>query len=230
LESSFVLDADPNNTKAHILDVISQLLNVSIKEKFSSSIAVRVGRPEKAAERKMKPPVHVLFPIGTNGGPTRDILKAMQRPLYIEIANRFCSNCKSPSISVSCPDCLSSTPIRVMCSTCRHEINNDEEPTEHCPVCRNRLKSHSPTNYPLKAVVEKAKRHLEIQPIEPLKGVKFLMGKNRCAEPIEKGILRQKHNLYTFKDGTIRFDATNEPLTHFKPKWIKTDIEKLRDL
>ena len=101
LESSFVLDTDPTYAKTHILDVISQLLNVSIKEKFSSSIAVRVGRPEKAAERKMKPPVHVLFPIGTNGGPTRDILKAMQRPLYIEIANRFCSNCKSPSISVS---------------------------------------------------------------------------------------------------------------------------------
>src|SRR3546814_21056578 len=56
------------------------------------------------------------------------------------------------------------------------------------------------------------------------------MGKKRCAEPLEKGILRQKHNLYTFKDGTIRFDATNEPLTHFKPKWIKTDITKLRDL
>src|SRR3546814_18834321 len=56
------------------------------------------------------------------------------------------------------------------------------------------------------------------------------MGKKRCAEPLEKGILRQKHNLYTFKDGTIRFDATNEPITHFKPKWIKTDITKLRDL
>lgn len=34
LESSFVLDADPNNTKAYILDVISQLLNVSIKKNF----------------------------------------------------------------------------------------------------------------------------------------------------------------------------------------------------
>jgi DNA polymerase II large subunit len=229
LESSIVLDTDPTYAKTHILDVLSELLNVSIKEKFSSSIAVRVGRPEKAAERKMKPPVHVLFPIGTNGGPTRDILKAMQRPLYIEIANRFCSNCKSPSISVSCQDCLSNTPIRIMCSTCRYEVN-DEESSGPCPVCGNRLKTHSPTNYPLKAMVEKAKRHLEIQPVEPLKGVKSLMGKNRCAEPIEKGILRQKHNLYTFKDGTIRFDATNEPLTHFKPKWIKTDITKLRDL
>lgn len=229
LESTVPSNSDPNHVKSHILDCISKLLNVSIKEKFSSSIAVRVGRPEKAADRKMKPPVHVLFPIGTNGGPTRDILKAMQKPLYIEIANRFCTNCKSPSISVCCQDCHSNTPIRIMCSTCRYEVNS-EEPNGVCPVCGNRLKTHSPTSYPLKLAVEKARKHLDIPPVEPLKGVKALMGKNRCAEPLEKGILRQKHNLYTFKDGTIRFDATNEPLTHFKPKWIKTDIAKLRDL
>jgi DNA polymerase II large subunit len=229
LKSTVPSNSDPNYVKTHILDCISKLLNVSIKEKFSSSIAVRVGRPEKAADRKMKPPVHVLFPIGTNGGPTRDILKAMQRPLYIEIANRLCTNCKLPSISVCCQDCHSNTPVRIMCSTCRYEVKN-EEPNGVCPVCGNRLKKHSPTSYPLKLAVEKAGKHLDIRPIEPLKGVKALMGKNRCAEPLEKGILRQKHNLYTFKDGTIRFDATNEPLTHFKPKWIKTDITKLRDL
>ncbi|MGV8107303.1 MAG: DNA polymerase II large subunit [Nitrososphaerota archaeon] len=229
LESTVPSNSDPNYVKTHILGSISKLLNVSIKEKFSSSIAVRVGRPEKAADRKMKPPVHVLFPIGTNGGPTRDILKAMQKPLYIEIANRFCANCKSSSISFCCQDCHSNTPIRIMCSTCRYEANS-EEPNGVCPVCGNRLKKHSPTSYPLKLAVEKARKHLDIAPVEPLKGVKALMGKNRCAEPLEKGILRQKHNLYTFKDGTIRFDATNEPLTHFKPKWIKTDITKLRDL
>ena len=229
LRSTIPSDFDPNHIKMHILDRVSKLLKVSIKEKFSSSIAVRVGRPEKAADRKMKPPVHVLFPIGTNGGPTRDILKAMQKPLYIEIANRVCTNCKSPSISVCCQDCGSTTPIRIMCSSCRYEVNGDES-AEVCPVCGNRLKTHSPTSYPLKLAVEKAKKHLNTQLVEPLKGVKALMGKNRCAEPLEKGILRQKHNLYTFKDGTIRFDATNEPLTHFKPKWIKSDIKRLRAL
>ncbi|HJY09635.1 MAG TPA: DNA polymerase II large subunit [Nitrososphaeraceae archaeon] len=229
LESTVPLDSDPNYVKAHILDNISKLLNVKIKEKFSSSIAVRVGRPEKAADRKMKPPVHVLFPIGTNGGPTRDILKALKKPIYIEIANRFCKSCKSPSVAVCCQDCHTNTPIQIMCSTCRYEVNS-EEPNVICPVCGNRLKTHSPTSYPLKAAIEKARKRLDIQPAQPLKGVKSLMGKNRCAEPLEKGILRQKHNLYTFKDGTIRFDATNEPLTHFKPRWIKTNITKLREL
>ena len=229
MESAISSDIDPIYVRSQILNTISNFLNVKIKEKFASSIAVRVGRPEKAADRKMKPPVHILFPIGTNGGPTRDLLKAMQKPLYIEIANRFCKNCKTPSISVCCQDCHSSIPIQLMCSTCRYQVNSDDS-NGICPVCGNRVKTHSPTSYPLKLAIEKASKHLEIQPMEPLKGVRSLMGKNRCAEPIEKGILRQKHNLYTFKDGTIRFDATNEPLTHFKPKWIEANIRKLRDL
>ena len=57
---------------------------------------------------------------------------------------------------------------------------------------------------------------------DPLKGVKILMGKNKSAEPLEKGILRQKYDLYAFKDGTIRYDATNGPLTHFIPSFMDT--------
>src|SRR6185503_2057591 len=88
------------------LQIIQKILNVPIKGKYLSSIAVRVGRPEKAAERKMKPPVHILFPVGTKGGPTRDIIKtAQQSSTYIEIANRVCTDCHYPSIGMSCPLC-----------------------------------------------------------------------------------------------------------------------------
>ena len=79
-------------------------------------------------------------------------------------------------------------------------------------------------------MLKEAEKTLEIQFKEPLKGVKILMGKNKSAEPLEKGILRQNYDLYAFKDGTIRYDATNGPLTHFKPKWIMTNIDKLRNL
>ena len=52
----------------------------------------------------MKPPVHVLFPIGSRGGVTRDILKgAKDESFYTELANRFCNNCKLPSIGSHCP-------------------------------------------------------------------------------------------------------------------------------
>ena len=55
---------------------------------------------------------------------------------------------------------------------------------------------------------------------EPFKGVKELISQDRIAEPLEKGLTRQKFGLTVFKDGTVRFDATNSPLTQFKPSWI----------
>jgi len=47
---------------------------------------------------------------------------------------------------------------------------------------------------------------------------------------LEKGILRAKHNVYVFKDGTIRFDMTDAPLTHFKPREIHVSIDRLQEL
>ena len=52
----------------------------------------------------------------------------------------------------------------------------------------------------------------------------------RLLRVIEKGVLRAKHDLSVYKDGTIRFDATNAPLTHFKPAEVGVPIEKLREL
>jgi len=42
--------------------------------------------------------------------------------------------------------------------------------------------------------------------------------------------LRARHNLSVFKDGTIRFDATNAPLTHFKAREVGVSVERLREL
>jgi DNA polymerase II large subunit len=67
---------------------------------------------------------------------------------------------------------------------------------------------------------------------EPFKGVKELINQDKIAEPLEKGLARQNFGLTTFKDGTgtVRCDATNSPLTQFKPSWIGTSIEKLKEL
>jgi DNA polymerase II large subunit len=63
-----------------------------------------------------------------------------------------------------------------------------------------------------------------------LKGVKGLTNELKIPEIIEKGILRAKYNLSVYKDGTLRFDITNAPLTHFKPLEIGVSVEKLRQL
>jgi DNA polymerase II large subunit len=212
------------------LGYIYRTSGIELMPKFASSIAVRVGRPEKAAERKMKPPVHVLFPVGTKGGATRDILKAAKgESFYAEIANRFCIDCNLPSVGNRCHKCGAATPLRNLCIGCRRDIQ-DSTFNNRCGKCHTEGKTYSPVSYPLNTAIEEIQQKLKIMAVEPLKGVRSLMSKDKAAEPLEKGVLRQKHNLYTFKDGTIRFDATNEPLTHFKPKWIRTSIERLKEL
>jgi DNA polymerase II large subunit len=206
---------------------VTKSSGVQVMPKFASTIAVRVGRPEKAAERKMKPPVHVLFPVGPKGGATRDIMKACKEDsFYTEIANRYCDDCKLPSIGTHCRACGASTMIRNLCIVCRGGVEDGGK----CARCGKDGRTHSSVNYPLKAAMDQAKKKLGVTPAEPFKGVKSLMSRHRSAEPLEKGILRQKHSLHAFKDGTVRFDATNEPLTHFKPEWISVSVEKLRQL
>ncbi|HKU49059.1 MAG TPA: DNA polymerase II large subunit, partial [Nitrososphaera sp.] len=206
---------------------VTRSSGIAVAPKFMSTIAVRVGRPEKAAERKMKPPVHSLFPIGTKGGAMRDILKASKEPsFYTEIANRYCDSCKMPSVGTHCSICSSPTMLRNLCFACHNEIEEDEK----CPRCNKDGRTWSSTSYPLKVALENARKKLGYGPSEPFKGIKSLMSRHRAAEPLEKGIMRQRHGLYTFKDGTIRFDATNEPLTHFKPSWIDIGIGRLKEL
>ncbi|HEX2022850.1 MAG TPA: hypothetical protein VHH36_09045, partial [Candidatus Thermoplasmatota archaeon] len=56
------------------------------------------------------------------------------------------------------------------------------------------------------------------------------MSARKCPEPIEKGSLRARHGLFTFKDGTVRYDMINITLTHFKPREAHVSLEKLREL
>ena len=130
LNSLVILLCNPsiNNESSNKISSIDYIIRISgllLKPKFSSSIAGRVGRPEKAAERKMKPPVHVLFPVGSKGGSTRDLIKASKEEiLYTEIANRYCQTCNLTSLGTKCRNCLSETPLKNICGICRELINS----------------------------------------------------------------------------------------------------------
>lgn len=232
------LQSEKSEYKANVIKLINLISTVKIRSKFSSSISVRVGRPEKAAERKMKPPIHVLFPVGSRGGPMRDLLKASNdESFYSEKSNRYCYHCNIPSLGSNCNNCNQPTPIKFICNVCKVEsIDLSFETVDitnkrnKCLKCDNEYKTFSPIKFPLKTLIEKAESRLNYKITSPLKGVKSLMGKDKEAEQIEKGMLRQKCGLSVFKDGTIRFDATNEPLTHFKPCFINTSISKLKEL
>ncbi len=205
---------------------ISKYSKIPIKNKFSTSIGVRIGRPEKAAARQMKPPTHVLFPVSDKGGPTRDLLKASRHAnFFTNIFNRQCTNCNEPSIGINCSKCGNKTSIIFQCFNCREILDSP-----YCEKCKRKAPSHSYKSFPLKDKLLAAQEKMGLRAQEPFKGVKELISQDRIAEPLEKGLVRQNFGLTTFKDGTVRFDATNSPITQFKPSWIGTSIEKLKEL
>ena len=211
---------------ASVPTIITKSSRIEIRNKFSTSIGVRIGRPEKAAPRLMKPPTHVLFPISDKGGPTRDLLKASkQENFFTNIFNRYCLNCNEPSIGIKCSKCGTKTSINYKCSKCRDVLDKP-----YCDKCKRIALSHSHKAFPIKAKLLDAQEKMGIRAQEPFKGVKELINQDRIAEPLEKGLVRQKYDLTVFKDGTVRFDATNSPLTQFKPSWIGTSINKLKSL
>jgi len=71
-------------------------------------------------------------------------------------------------------------------------------------------------------------KNWEIPPL--IKGIRGTSSKDHDFEHLAKGILRAKFNLCVNKEGTIRYDGTEIPLTHFKSHEIRTSIEKLKDL
>ena len=212
--------------KLSVVENISKTSGITIRNKFSTSIGVRIGRPEKAAPRQMKPPIHSLFPIGDKGGMTRDLLKASQRTdFYTNISNRHCKKCNIPSIGIRCQHCGEKTTISYMCSACRETMDSD-----FCEKCQRKTLAYSYHAFPIKSKLMMAQEKAGYRAQEPFKGVKELINQDKIAEPLEKGLIRQSYGLTVFKDGTVRYDATNSPLTHFKPSWIGTSVSKLKEL
>ena len=206
--------------------ILTKSSKIKINNKFSTSVGIRIGRPEKASARQMKPPTHTLFPISDKGGPTRDLLKASRNEhFFANLHNRHCEQCNEPSIGIKCSKCGTKTVVTFRCNSCRDSLT---EP--YCEKCKRKAPAHSHKEFPLKARLLLAQEKMGIRAKEPFKGLKELISEDKIAEPLEKGLVRQSLGLTTFKDGTIRFDATNSPLTQFKPSWIGTSIEKLKEL
>ena len=48
--------------------------------------------------------------------------------------------------------------------------------------------------------------------------------------PLEKGILRAKHDVSAFKDGTVRYDMTDLPVTSVRPEELDVTVDQFRQL
>jgi len=212
------------------LTAIEKISGIPQRDKAGSFIGARMGRPEKAAQREMSPPVNVLFPIGDAGGSSRDIIAAVKdsKKAVVELAVRKCRKCGELTWKDKCPLCGESTEIIGTCRRCGHETSFSEEAV--CPKCGGRLEFSKKLVINIGEELYASLKKLSEHAPQKLKGVKGLSSSAKVHELLEKGILRAKYGLYVYKDGTIRFDATNAPLTHFTPRQIGVSIEKLREL
>jgi len=207
------------------LEAVNEVSGLKVRPKAPTRIGARMGRPEKSKERRMKASPHILFPLGDSGGRMRSVLEASEKgTVKLTLNVRVCPRCHRETPLLRC-ECGERTVVANKCSSCGTLTHQDI-----CPRCRKPASGFSEYEVNLKDLLSRAMNGLQISNLKELKGVKELMSARRTPEPLEKGILRALFSLTVFKDGTIRYDMTDLPLTHFKPSEIGVSVEKLREL
>ena len=185
-------------------------------------VGARMGRPEKSGAREMKPLVHALYPIGENGGPQRLLGHASAKGnLRVQLGPRICELCGKESPHIRCHN-RPNPNVAVECGGRTIERKRRG--------MRRRRKGEL-TNVPLSSVLEVKRRSLGMDRLpKKVKAVKGLISIDQTPEPLEKGLLRAKHGVSVFRDGTARYDMSDVPITHFKPSEIGTPWKVLSGL
>jgi DNA polymerase II large subunit len=229
---TFGIENSSTSEKEDVLEYLSELSGINIRDKAGHFLGGRMGRPEQAKPRQMIGNPHVLFPIGLKGGNTRSINKAIA-PEYnesgkatVEIAEYFCASCKKISFNITCQKCKTKGVRLNYCKHCAKSVTGD-----NCGICNNKTVHAGEHEIDLVDIVGNAKQNIGEHALPDIvKGVKGLISEGKEYEPIEKGILRAKHDVHIFRDGTSRFELLNAVITHFKPKEINLTVEKVKEL
>ncbi|MBL7050546.1 DNA polymerase II large subunit [Candidatus Woesearchaeota archaeon] len=206
------------------LNIINKLQETKIRDKSGVFIGARMGRPEKAKIRKLTGSPHTLFPVGDQGGRLRSFQSSIEDgTIRAEFPTYFCKKCDKPRISPICEFCGTKTIKKYNCKICG---TIDEQKCKH-----GENPSFKIQDLDIKEYFNNSLKKLKTK-IYPdlIKGVRGTSNKDHIPEPLIKGILRAEHPIYVNKDGTTRYDMTQLPLTHFKPKEIETPIEKLKEM
>ncbi len=236
-----IIDEGPNDAKQYlasqvirddhyvdgIMTVIKQISKLRWHHSAPVRIGCRMGRPEKSAPRIMNPMAHTLFPIENNGGNQRLLTNAAQKKdIRVQLGLRTCSKCGQKSPMLSCHhkklDQYGEPIVGEKCGG-RTEFKSELNP--------NRRRRGEMTTVPIDSMIQDAMISLNIERLpNNIKCMKKIASKNQTPEALEKGILRAKYNLPVFRDGTIRFDMSDVPVTHFKPVEVGVDWKRLVNL
>jgi len=162
------------------LEQVNQWAGFTIREKAYVYVGGRMGRPEKAKERKMNPYVHSLFPVGNAGGPQRDITRPRRGDkAKVELVNLLCPECGYEATKLICDNCGSKTVLEKQCPRCKTKTNSDT-----CPRCNINTVGYTRVDIDLREELEKARSYIGGQIPPKIKGVKRLMNAQRIPEPV----------------------------------------------
>ena len=207
------------------LENINEFAGVTIKDKAGITIGARMGRPEKAKIRELTGSPHILFPIGKEGGRMRCFQSALDaKKVTADFPLYYCETCAKETVFHFCHTCHNQTKQKFFCLICG-KINE--------PVCKMHGKAahYKRQELPIVQEFEDCLKYIGItNPAKLIKGIKGTSNEDHVVEYLGKGIIRAKHDVYVNKDGTIRYDMSELPITHFKPVEIGTSVERLKEL
>ena len=243
---------------SNALEALASCAKVPLRDKMGFSIGARMGRPEKAQERKMRPPVQVLFPVGRSLSTERRMVKVAKSTAQVahisdfdldndkekkdkkkegktpsvgvnlELVHRVCPKCNNETFESRCNECGTHTEVQMWCSECGKPV----DPTKG--ICSShlgaRVRSTKERKVDIRGLIERVKAEIGEPQAYDLRAVLGLTSDLKIPEYLGKGILRAKHDVYCYRDGTARFDVTDAPLTHFRPREVGVPVSKLREL
>ena len=192
--------------------------------RWENSVAIRVGarmgRPEKAAPRE-KPTTHCIFPVGTSGGPQRLFSVLIDKNSFnADVGRRTCNICGRSAIMLRCQN--EDPATGKICGGRTEMSGGQKEGGRRRGVAQN---------IRFASFMEEARLSLGIDVLpKSIKGQKKLMSRDQTPEALEKGILRALHGVPVFRDGTVRFDMSDVPTTHFTPAEVGVAWPRLFDL
>ncbi|MDV0446864.1 hypothetical protein MsAg5_07260 [Methanosarcinaceae archaeon Ag5] len=214
------------------LEAVSLLSGMIVKPRAPSRIGARMGRPEKSDMRKMSPAAQALFPIGDQGGKTRNIVDASEYretmnsstgQIKVKMGTRTCPRCGRETHKWRC-GCGEYTIEKLYCPRCSIETSEAK-----CPKCGKPTTGVRVGTIEFRPIYKEAIERLGVRDnFDMIKGVKELMSRARAPEPLEKGILRSLHDVYMFKDGTVRYDMSDIPLTHIRADELGITVDDLK--
>ncbi|MFW9933505.1 MAG: DNA polymerase II large subunit, partial [Candidatus Thorarchaeota archaeon] len=240
------------------LSYMNSVSDVPLRDRVGFSIGARMGRPEKAEVRRMRPPVQALFPVGRLMGTERNVVRVAQgvaqkadqgtlvfdgsdingeyieqvvSQLELELVTRSCPRCQNETFESRCPVCGTHTSVQYWCSQegCGMYV---DEITGMCPRGHdvNLVRGTRFVPIDMDGLLKRVREDINEPESYGLRGVLGLTSDLKIPEYLGKGILRAKHDVYCYRDGTARFDATDAPLTHFTPSEIGVPFHRLREL